>query len=80
MLQVAVIDAACCAHANVEYQRMERLTAHRAEKSGIDIRTTSSVVITACRLVRLMLNSGVPSRFCLSLAALLAVTFYQDKA
>ena len=67
-------------HADVTYQGMERLTAHKAEKSGIDSCMTASVVIMARLLVRLTLNSGVPSRFCFCLAAPLAATFYQNNA
>ncbi len=67
-------------HASVAYQGMARLTAHKAEKSGIDSCMTSSVVIMARLLVRLTLNSGVPSRFCFCLAAPLAATGYQNSA
>ncbi len=80
LLQLAVIDTVCCTHADVTYQGMERLTAHKAEKSGIDSCMTASVVIMARLLVRLTLNSGVPSRFCFCLAAPLAATFYQNNA
>ena len=80
LLQLAVIDAVCCTHSNVAYQGMESLTAHKAEKSEIDSCMTSSVVIMARLLVRLTLNSEVPSRFCFCLAAPLAAALYQNNA